>query len=113
MAAIRKWSSLSRAEAVIAILDTMMSDDDKEDLFLGGFGTLGSTGITLSFFDGEKKAVVYGASNSEGIVVYVGDRQSFDYNSKKPLDTAKNLLFSANEVYQAAEALRDFFYPRN
>lgn len=107
MGTFLRLSTLSKAEVVLAIAQTMISDDDP-DFYVGAFKAGKATGLQITSEDGERRSNVLGNTNSDGYVVNVGARKDYDYETGHALDTATRFDFGYDEPFQAARCLVDW-----
>ncbi|WP_425953265.1 hypothetical protein [Ralstonia pseudosolanacearum] len=107
MGTFQKLSTLSLAEVILAIAQTMIGDDDP-DFYVGAFKSAKATGLQITTEDGERRSNVLGNTNSDGYVVNVGGRKDYNYESGHALDTATRFDFGHDEPYQAARCLVDW-----
>lgn len=106
MATIRKWSTYSRAEAVLAVMETLIDPDEKEDLFVCGYGP----GIHVQLWSGERRCNVSGYGGGDGLVLILGGQQDFDADTQKAKDSARVFIYGHDDFYCIARAALSFLH---
>jgi hypothetical protein len=106
MATIRKWSTYARAEAVLAVMETLIDSDEKEDLFVCGYGP----GLHIQLWSGERRCNVSGYGAGDGLVLMVGGREDFDTDTHRAKDSASVFIYGHEDFYRIAQAALEFLH---
>jgi hypothetical protein len=106
MAAIRKSSTYARAEAVLAVMETLIDTDEKEDLFVCGYGP----GLHIQLWSGERRCNVAGYGGGDGLVLMVGGNDDFDADTHRAKDSASVFIYGHDDFYRIAQAALAFLH---
>ena len=104
MGIFQKWSTLAKAEFILALAGEELTHDDP-DFLVGAFRSGNAHGLQISAEDLDRKANVLGNSSSDGYVLTFGARMDYDYESGHSLDTVKRFDFGHDEPVSAAKCL--------
>ena len=105
MAALMKQESYQVAEAVLAVIATLMDEDLSSDhnIVVGGFTNTGNTGLALKSGDLKRRCNLFGDQRSDAIAMCIGTAEDFEYKTGHARESADRYLFETHEYYQAAE----------
>jgi len=105
MALLLKHESYLVAEAVLAIVATLMDADQScdSDIMVGGFTNSGNTGLALKSGDLKRRCNLFGDQRSDGIAMVIGGYGDFDHRTGHAHETANRYYFERGEHYQAAQ----------
>ena len=106
MASIRKWSTFARAEAVLAVMQTLVDEDEKQDLFVCGY----AAGLHVQLWTGERRCNVAGYGGGDGLVLIIGGNVDFDVDSCAAKESAKVFIYGFDEFHSIAKAALDFLH---
>lgn len=106
MASIHKWSTYARAEAVLAVMQTLLDDDEEQDLFVSGYGS----GLHVQLWSGERRCNIAGYGGGDGLVLMVGGSGDFDVDSRIAKESAKVFIYGFDEFHLIAKAALVFLH---
>lgn len=106
MATIRKWSAYARAEAVLAVMQTLIDHDEEQDLFVCGYGT----GLHVQLWTGERRCNIAGYGGGDGLVLKVGGSADFDVDSCAAKESAKTFVYGFDDFHSIAKAALEFLH---
>jgi hypothetical protein len=106
MASIRTYKQFAKAQAVLAIANTLMDEDLPAtfDIYVSGHGA----GLSLQLWDGSRKCHIRGHGNSDSIIVITGSREDFEYPSGDAKESAETHAFPYSGYYDAAVVVVDW-----
>lgn len=101
-------NSWYKAQAVLAIMEILASDDNSDDIDIRIHTLATEHGDGLHFVVGythKRMANVLGDNKGDGIIVNYGYEHDYEFPSGKARDGVKRIIFSHTQIYEAAECL--------
>jgi hypothetical protein len=104
MAQIRISGGLHKAHAVLSIMQTMVYEEgsDDKDILVAGYEYGSESGLAFSCAMEDRKCLVMGDPQTEGLIVVTGKMSDFNYPDGSAKPSATRHSFGQKKYYAAA-----------